>query len=153
MFIKGLFHIFPRRGGRGSKKPNFIPRNKCMSPFGNSFHGDGTPAAESAETEPARYLDNHDRANNPLMFFKDKQTTFPRLCKIVPQIMCAPGSTAAVERVFSVAGYILSPKRMSLSDENFENQLFSNLNCNVFQVRSNKLKLQLNDSFVINSGN
>ena len=89
----------------------------------------------------ARYLDNRDLANNPLMFFKDKQTTFPRLCKIVPQIMCAPGSTAAVERVFSVAGYILSPKRMSLSDENFENQLFSNLNRNVFQVRSNKLKL------------
>ena len=109
--------------------------------FGNRFHGHGTPAAESAETELARYLDNRDRANNPLMFFKDKQTTFPRLCKIVPQIMCAPGSTAAVERVFSVAGYILSPKRMSLSDENFENQLFSNLNRNVFQVRSNKLKL------------
>ena len=82
-------------------------------------------------------LDNRDRANSPLMFFKDKQTTFPRLCKI----MCAPRSTAAVERVFSVAGYILSPKRMSLSDENFENQLFSNLNRNVFQVRSNKLKL------------
>ena len=109
--------------------------------FDNSFHGDGTPAAESAETELARYLDNRDRANNPLMIFKEKQTTFPRLCKIVPQIMCAPGSTAAVERVFSVAGYILSPKRMSLSDENFENQLFSNLNSNIFQVRSNKLKL------------
>ena len=66
--------------------------------------------------------------------------------------MCAPGSTAAVERVFSVAGYILSPKRMSLSDENFENQLFSNLNLSVFQVWSNKLKLSLNNSSVINSG-
>ena len=109
--------------------------------FGNRFHGHGTPAAESAETELALYLDNRDLANNPLTFFKDKQTTFPRLCKIVPQIMCAPRSTAAVERVFSAAGYILSPKRMSLSDENFENQLFSNLNRNVFQVPSNKLKL------------
>ena len=86
-------------------------------------------------------LDNRVRANNPLMFFKDKQITFPRLCKIVPQTMCAARSTAAVERVFSVAGYILSPKRMSLSDENFENQLFSNLNRNVFQVPSDKLKL------------
>ena len=48
---------------------------------------------------------------------------------------------AAVERVFSVDGYILGPKRMSLSDENFEDQLFSNLIRNVFQVRYNKLKL------------
>ena len=66
--------------------------------------------------------------------------------------MCAPGSTVAVERVFSAAGSVFSLKRVSLSDENFENQPFSNLNHNVFQVRSNKLNLQLNNSFVINSG-
>ena len=75
------------------------------------------------------------------MFFNGREATFTRMFQIVPQILCAPGSTAAVERVFSVAGYILSPKRMSLTDENFENQLFANLNRHVLQVRSNKLKL------------
>ena len=72
---------------------------------------------------------------------KGKEATFPRMFQIVPQILCAPGSTAAVERVLSVAGYILSPKRMSLTDENFENQLFVNLNRHMLRVRSNKLEL------------
>ena len=36
--------------------------------------------------------------------------------KTIPQIMCAPGSTATVEGIFSVAGYILSPRRMSFTD-------------------------------------
>ena len=55
--------------------------------------------------------------------------------------MCAPGSTVAVEGIFSVAGYILSPRRMSFTDENFENQLFAYLNRGIFEVSSNKLKL------------
>ena len=57
------------------------------------------------------------------------------------QILCAPGSTPAVERVFSVTDYTLNSKRMFLSDANFENQLFCNLNRNVNQARSNKLKV------------
>ena len=96
---------------------------------------------ESAETESARYLDNRDCIKSPLLFFKGREARFPRMFQIVPQTLCATGSTAAVERVFSVAGYILSPKRMSLTAENFENQLFANFNRYVLQVRSNKLKL------------
>ena len=109
--------------------------------FGDSFEGQGESAAEFAETELARYLDNRDRVNSPLLFFRDNSATFPRLCQLIPQILCAPGSTAGVERMFSVGGYILSPKRMSMNDENFENQLFCNLNRNVSQIRLNKLKL------------
>ena len=82
-----------------------------------------TLMGESAETEFARYLDNHDTAVNPLEFFKSHKSSFPKMFKMIPQIMCAPGSTAAVEGIFSVAGYILSPRRMSLTDENFENDL------------------------------
>ena len=97
-------------------------------------------AAESAETEFARYLDHRDRAKDILGFYRSKPRD-PRLFQLVPQILCAPGRTAAVERVFSMAGHILNPKRMSLTDANFENQLFANLNRGVLQVRSNKLKL------------
>ena len=39
------------------------------------------------------------------------------------------------------SGIDSSPKRMFLTDENFENQLFANLNRHMLQVRSNKLKL------------
>ena len=94
-----------------------------------------TLMGESAETEFVRYFDNHDTAVNPLEFFKSHKSSFPKMFKMIPQIMCAPGSTAVVD-------YILSPTRMSLkTDENFENQLFANLNRGIFEVSSNKLKL------------
>ena len=117
------------------------PLRSSLFDLGDSSENPDEPATESAETEFARYLDNRDRMKDPLQLFKDQRTIFPRLSQIVPQILYAPGSTAAVERVFSVAGHILSPKRMSLSDDNFENQLFCNLNRSVGQVRCNKLKL------------
>ena len=100
-----------------------------------------TLMGESAETEFARYLDNHDTAVNLLEFFKSHKSPFPKMFKMIPQITGAPGSTAAVEGIFSVAGYILSPRRMSFTDENFENHLFANLNRGIFEVSSNKLKL------------
>ena len=55
----------------------------------------------------------------------------------------APGSTATVEGIFSVAGYILSPRRMSFTDENFDNQLFANLNAGIVEVSSDELKQEL----------
>ena len=120
---------------------NGTPYSACLFDFAEEHNVHFSSPAETAETEFARYLDNRDCTKSPLLFFKGREATFPRMFQIVPQILCAPGSTAAVERVFSVAGYILSPKRMSLTDENFENQLFANLNRHVLQVRSNKLKL------------
>ena len=97
---------------------------------------------ESAETEFARYLDNHDTAVNPFEFFESHKSSFPKMFKMIPQIMCAPGSTAAVEGIFSVAGYILSPRRMSFTDENFENQLFANVNYNLPEFPCKKLRLE-----------
>ena len=65
---------------------------------------------------------------NPLDFFKSHKSSFSKVFKMIPQIKCGPGNTAAVEGIFSVTGYILSPRQMFFTDENFENQLFANLN-------------------------
>ena len=61
----------------------------------------------------------------PNMIFKK---IISGLFEIVKQTLFAPGSTAGVEGIFSVAGYILSERRNRTSDENFENQLFANVN-------------------------
>ena len=34
-------------------------------------------------------------------------------------------TTAGVERLFSISGFILSSKRLSMTDENFKNQVFA----------------------------
>ena len=78
-----------------------------------------------------------------LEFFKKKAKEYPRLLVLVPQVLCAPASTACVERLFSVAGCILTARRMSLTDDNFENQLFLSVNDGVLDVQQTKrLKLE-----------
>ena len=67
----------------------------------------------------------------------------PRLFEIVKQTLFAPESTAGIERFFSVAGYILSERRNRTSDENFENQLFANVNIDL-PLSGVRKKLKLN---------
>ena len=45
---------------------------------------------------------------------------------------------AGIERIFSVAGYILSDRRTRTSDDNFENQLFANVNLDLSESRLRK---------------
>ena len=59
------------------------------------------------------------------------------------QALFAAGSTAGIERIFSVAGCILSERRTRTSDEKFENQLFANMNLDLPESGGRK-KLRLN---------
>ena len=50
---------------------------------------------------------------------------FRRLATLASSIFCAPGTTAGIERFFSVAGHILGIRRTGLSNENYESMLFA----------------------------
>ena len=88
------------------------------------------------------YLDCEVSTSDPLQFWRENQSRFPRLYQIARQTFCAPGSTAAVERIFSIAGYILSQRRTRLTDNNFQNQLFANVNYDLPEVPCKKLRLE-----------
>ena len=88
------------------------------------------------------YLDTADFYGDPLEFWKVNCDKFPRLCLVAKQVFCAPDSTAAVERIFSIAGYILSQRRTRLTDSNFENQLFANVNFDIPEHFGKKLRLE-----------
>ena len=66
---------------------------------------------------------------NPLEYwkFKESQAELRGLCKLARRIFCATPTTAAVERIFSVTGFIVS-RRTSLSDEMLEFLLLNHLN-------------------------
>ena len=50
-------------------------------------------------------------------------------------------STAGVERLFSVAGYLNSSKRISLTDDNFEKLLFGHVNFELCDRAARKRKV------------
>ena len=43
-------------------------------------------------------------------------------------------TTAGIERLFSISGFILSSKRLSMIDENFENQVFAHCSSDLLYI-------------------
>ena len=56
---------------------------------------------------------------------KSKKQVFPRLYTITRKVFCVPATTAGVERLFSIAGFLLGCRRLGLSDANFEEQILA----------------------------
>ena len=101
-------------------------------------------------SELENYLDCRDVAADPLEFWRNHRQSFPRLFEVAKQTLFAPGSTGDIERIFSVAGYILSERRSRISDENFENQLFANVKIDL-PLSDVRKKLKLNYKRAIKS--
>ena len=47
---------------------------------------------------------------------------------------------AGVEQLFSICGFILSSKRLSITDESFKNQVFAHCNSDLLYICSRKRK-------------
>ena len=61
----------------------------------------------------------------------------------VVSIFCVPGTAAGVERLFSIAGLVLSNRRLSLTDANFHNHVFAH--CNFGLAASDQSKRKFDD--------
>ena len=77
---------------------------------------------KSIETELQLYLDCN-RAGDVLRYWEQQKTVFPRLYAITRKVFCVPATTAGVERLFSIAGFLLGCRRLRLSNANFEKQI------------------------------
>ncbi|KAE8207812.1 hypothetical protein CF327_g7250 [Tilletia walkeri] len=80
--------------------------------------------AESEDMDPTddevvRYIRGaaawRDTDGTPNKWWKDNECEFPQLSKLARIVLSVPGSTAAVERVFSHAGWIASAQRARLN--------------------------------------
>ena len=107
---------------------------------GSSVKNGSSKFKQSSSAELENYLDTADFNGDTLEFWKVNCDKFPRLGLVAKQVFCAPGSTAAVERIFSIAGYILSQRRTRLTDSNFENPLFANVNFEIREHSGKKLR-------------
>ena len=85
-----------------------------------------SPNRETAENEVKQYLTREFGAttlresfNNPLKFWlsDEAQDLFPNLAKVALKILTIPATSAAVERLFSLAKNLLSDKRLRLKTD------------------------------------
>ena len=97
--------------------------------------------AVSVETELQLYLDQKCATSDILAFWEANKALFPRLYALTRKFFCAPASTAGVERLFSIGGYLNSNRRTSLTDSNFEKLLFGHVNFDLCDQMSRKRKL------------
>ena len=54
--------------------------------------------------------------------------------------VCVPATTAGVERLFSISAFILSSRRLRLTDKNFEDQVFPHCNADLLCAVCRKRK-------------
>ena len=76
---------------------------------------------EKYKAEPSSKLD-------PLQWWKEREIIFPNLKRLAKKYLCVPASSVPCERIFSLAGHIVSKKRSSLSPENIDLLIFLHKN-------------------------
>ncbi len=69
---------------------------------------------------------------NPLEFWLKEAQTYQFLSKIAECTLGIPASSAAAERLFSIAGKVYRPERCHLSDNKFEQLVFIRSNISNF---------------------
>ncbi|XP_055342985.1 uncharacterized protein LOC129591373 [Paramacrobiotus metropolitanus] len=109
---------------------NFLYRGQSSLSGRLSMRQDsGSDKAATCETELEMYIASSWIGTNPLEFWKSAEAAcLPRLKILAKQVLCAPATTADVKRMFSVAGNLLSNRKLKTSDEHFERLLFCSIN-------------------------
>ena len=80
--------------------------------------------------ELKRYLEEPhiSRDQDPLAWWRDHATLFPKLKELAQKYLCTPASSAPSERLFSKAGELISHRRSGLKEGNINKILFLNKN-------------------------
>ena len=90
---------------------------------------------KSIETELQPFPDCN-RAGDVLRYWEQQKAVFLRLCAITRNVFCVPATIAGVERLFSIAGFLLGCRRLRLSDANFEKQILAHCNSVIIFLQS-----------------
>ena len=69
---------------------------------------------------------------SPLTYWHTNADRFPRLYQLHLKHHCIPATSAAMERAFSAAGYILNDRRNRLDDDIFQKMLIAKCNADIF---------------------
>lgn len=67
-------------------------------------------------------------SGNPLTWWKERQLSFPRLCKVMKTKLCIVATSVPSERIFSKTGLLISERRNRLKGDKVSQLVFLNAN-------------------------
>lgn len=109
----------------------FPTPSEDMAAIYSSFFGAGWQDTPSNDQEIQSYLQERriptiqpGKLVNPLKWWAANQHRYPFLAKLARKYLVLMTSSAAVERMFSYAGWVVDKRRCSLSDHSVESRLF-----------------------------
>eukprot|EP00092_Neocalanus_flemingeri_P041387 GFUD01045066.1.p1 GENE.GFUD01045066.1~~GFUD01045066.1.p1 ORF type:complete len:178 (-),score=35.71 GFUD01045066.1:80-613(-) len=65
-----------------------------------------------------------DRDCDPLDWWRERRSKYPNLVRLVRKYLCVPATSTQAERMFSALGLLLTKRRLAMTGENTNMQLF-----------------------------
>ena len=87
------------------------------------------------------YLASAKSCDDVFKFWVATKDKYPRLFQLSRQVLCAPASTTGVERLFSVAGFLLDNRALNINDDYFEARLFTKANRHLIPAVKKRFKI------------
>ena len=133
---KALMSALLTRHAESRQPAPMVPEKSCDPPPKKrskllSFMAmDKSTSQIDQENEPQEYLCDVciPEDSDPLLWWQSQESNLPTLASLAQHYLAIPGSSAPVERLFSIAGKVFRPDRCRLVDSTFENLMF--LRCN-----------------------
>ena len=83
---------------------------------------------EKIMKEVSRYVAEPAIMCDPLVWWRDHSGIYPMIARLAKRVLCIPATSTPSERIFSLAGNIVSNKRSQLSHSSIDHLIFLNTN-------------------------
>lgn len=149
MALRVLYNVFDETKLYGSVEHEVVEQKEAsiqqqsapVKNLGDLLRSEVDCEDESVSTEIDRFLSikkGIPYEDDPLLWWKAKETEFPKLARMARAYLCVPASTAAAERVFSYGSIIIQDHRHSLEIDRVARLMWMKKNMRLYKELSSK---------------
>ena len=123
--MQGLLLAQQLQASNKDKRDESNNKKQKMSDFYESESDEEEEDYNSVTREMERYLsESEDREGDTLQFWRDREASYPLLSKLARKYLCIPATSVEAERRFSDLGILLTKRRLCMTGEHVDAQLF-----------------------------